>query len=93
MEKYQHINLEDYIQSGEGGTALSYNHKDGKTLAKLFMKGMGAENAEREFLVNKIVYNMGIPTPKMLFVISKIRNGSGAPSDMMLSMLRRNLGI
>ena len=34
-EEVQKINLEDYIQSGEGGTALTYTHKDGKTLAKL----------------------------------------------------------
>ena len=61
---YELINLEDYTQSGEGGMALTYSHKDGKTLAKLFMKGMGAETAEREFLVNKIVYDMGILTPK-----------------------------
>ena len=31
-EEYEHICLDDYIQSGEGGTALSYSHKDGKTL-------------------------------------------------------------
>ena len=70
MEKYEPINLEDYVQSGEGGTALSYSHNDGKTLAKLFMKGMGAETAEREFLVNKIVYEMGIPTPKPLRLVT-----------------------
>ena len=64
METYEKINLDDYIQSGEGGMALTYNHKDGKTLAKLFMKGMGAETAEREFLVSKTVYEMGIPTPE-----------------------------
>lgn len=44
-QKYEHINLDDYIQSGEGGTAISYSHKDGKTLAKLFMAGMGAATA------------------------------------------------
>lgn len=70
MEQYEQINLEDYIQSGEGGTALTYNHKDGKTLAKLFMKGMGAETAEREFLVNKLVYQMGIPTPKPIRLVT-----------------------
>jgi len=70
MENYEHINLDEYILSGEGGTALSYNHKDGKTLAKLFMKGMGAETAEREFLVNKTVYEMGIPTPKPLRLVT-----------------------
>ena len=70
MENYENINLEEYTLSGEGGTALSYNHKDGKTLAKLFMKGMGAETAEREFLVNKTVYEMGIPTPKPLRLVT-----------------------
>ena len=69
-QKYEHINLDDYIQSGEGGTAISYSHKDGKTLAKLFMAGMGAETAEREFLVNKTVYEMGIPTPKPLRLVT-----------------------
>jgi uncharacterized protein (TIGR02172 family) len=70
MEHYEHIDLDDYILSGEGGTALSYNHKDGKTLAKLFMQGMGAETAEREFLVNKTVFEMGIPTPKPIRLVT-----------------------
>ena len=69
-QNYELINLEDYIQTGEGGTALTYNHKDGKTLAKLFMPGMGAETAEREFLVNKTVYEMGILTPKPLRLVT-----------------------
>ena len=70
METYEKINLEDYIQTGEGGTALTYNHKEGKTLAKLFMPGMGAEQAEREFKVNKVVYEMGLPTPKPIRLIT-----------------------
>lgn len=57
--KYEKINLEDYVQTGEGGTALTYNHKDQKTLAKLFMPGVAAETAEREFLVNQVVYDNG----------------------------------
>jgi len=69
-QNYEYINLDDYIQSGEGGMALTYNHKDGKTLAKLFMKGMGAETAEREFLVNKTVYEMGILTPKPIRLVT-----------------------
>ena len=70
VNKYETINLDEYVQSGEGGTALSYSHKNGKTLAKLFMKGMGAETAEREFLVNRIVFEMGIPTPKPLRLVT-----------------------
>jgi uncharacterized protein (TIGR02172 family) len=69
-QNYELINLDDYIQSGEGGMALTYNHKDGKTLAKLFMKGMGAETAGREFLVNKTVYEMGILTPKPIRLVT-----------------------
>lgn len=69
-QNYELINLDDYIQTGEGGMALTYNHKDGKTLAKLFMKGMGAETAEREFLVNKTVYEMGILTPKPIRLVT-----------------------
>ena len=68
--KYEKINLEDYVQTGEGGTALTYNHKDQKTLAKLFMPGVAAETAEREFLVNQVVYDSGLPTPKPIRLIT-----------------------
>ena len=70
METYEIINLEDYIQTGEGGTALTYNHKDGKTLAKLFKPGVAAETAEREFKVNQLVYEMGLPTPKPIRLVT-----------------------
>jgi len=39
MDSYEKINLDDYIRSGEGGTAVSYTHKDGKTMAKLYNPG------------------------------------------------------
>lgn len=32
-ENVQIINLDDYIQTGEGGTALTYTRKDGRSLA------------------------------------------------------------
>lgn len=68
--KYEKINLEDYFQTGEGGTALTYNHKDGNTLAKLFMPGVAAETAEREFHINQVVYESGLPTPKPIRLIT-----------------------
>lgn len=68
--QYQRINLEDYVQSGEGGQALAYNSKDGLTVAKLFMKSYGAETAEREFLVSKAVYEAGIPSPKPIRLVT-----------------------
>jgi hypothetical protein len=49
MITYETIDLNDYVQTGEGGTALTYNHKDGKTLAKLFIPSVTADTAVREF--------------------------------------------
>ena len=70
MQQYETIDLNDYIQTGEGGTALSYSHKDGKSLAKLFSPGVGSDTAVREFLVNKIVYEMGLSTPKPIRLVT-----------------------
>ena len=70
MNTYEAIDLNDYIQTGEGGTALTYNHKDGKTLAKLFMSGIAADNAIREFRTGHVVYDLGVPTPKPIRLIT-----------------------
>ena len=70
MNTYETINLNDYVQTGEGGTALTYNHKDGKTLAKLFMPSMAADNAIREFRTGQVVYEIGLPTPKPIRLIT-----------------------
>ena len=70
MDTYETIDLNDYVQTGEGGTALTYNHKDGKTLAKLFLVGIAAENAIREFRTSRVVYESGLPTPKPIRLIT-----------------------
>ena len=70
METYKQIDLNDYVQTGEGGTALTYNHKDGKTLAKLFMPSVTADNAIREFRISQIVYESGLPTPKPIRLVT-----------------------
>ena len=67
---YQKINLDDYVQTGEGGTALTYSKKDGRTLVKLFMPGFGAQTAEREFLVNLVVFRSGLPTPEPIRLVT-----------------------
>ncbi|MBQ6965568.1 MAG: TIGR02172 family protein [Bacteroidaceae bacterium] len=65
MEKnYKLIDLNDYVQTGEGGTSLTYTHKTRKALAKLFNPGREAEQAEREFLTARAVFEMGVPTPE-----------------------------
>ena len=63
-EAIQTINLSDYTQTGEGGTALTYTHKDGRSLAKLYKNGFEADRAKAEFLTARAVYDLGIPSPK-----------------------------
>ena len=70
MSKYQQINLEDYIQSGEGGQALTYTRKDGSALAKMFLFGLGSETVEREFWISKAVYDAGIPCPRPIRLVT-----------------------
>lgn len=69
-EQFEKIELNDYVQTGEGGTALTYNHKNGKTLAKLFMQSYAADSAIREFHINEIVYQSGLPTPQPIRLIT-----------------------
>lgn len=64
MNQYETIHLEDYFQSGEGGTAVSYTHKTRPSLAKLYNPGFEAERAEEEFRTARTVFEMGIPTPE-----------------------------
>ena len=70
MENYQLIDLNDYVQTGEGGTSLTYTHKTRPALAKLFNPGREAEQAEREFLTSRTVFDMGIPTPEPFQLIT-----------------------
>ena len=58
------ISLDEYIQSGEGGTAITYTRKDGQSLAKLYNPGFEADKAKAEFLTAQTVFELGIPTPK-----------------------------
>ena len=70
METYKQIDLNDYVQTGEGGTALTYTHKTRPTMAKLFNPGNEAELAEKEFLTARAVFEMGIPTPEPLQLVT-----------------------
>ena len=70
MNTYETIDLNDYVQTGEGGTALTYTHQTRPTMAKLFNPGNEAELAEREFLTARAVFEMGIPTPEPLRLVT-----------------------
>ena len=63
-QNYELINLDEYVQTGEGGTAISYTHKTKNTLAKLYKPGFEAERAKAEFLTARTVYELGVPTPE-----------------------------
>lgn len=64
MQHCESINLDEYRQSGEGGTAITYKHNSRNSLAKLYKSGFEADMAIEEFKVAQAVYDLGIPTPK-----------------------------
>ena len=64
MLDYELIDLNEYVQTGEGGTAISYTHKTRNALAKLYKPGFEAERAKAEFLTARTVFELGVPTPE-----------------------------
>ena len=70
MNTYKQIDLNDYVQTGEGGTSLTYTHQTRHTMAKLFNLVNEAELAEKEFLTARAVFEMGIPTPEPLRLVT-----------------------
>lgn len=64
MQSYERIDLNDYVRTGEGGTAVSYKHRTRSSLAKLYNPGFEADRAAAEFITARTVYDMGIHTPK-----------------------------
>ena len=61
--KATHIDLADYIRTGEGANGASYRHKDDPNIMlKLYMRNY--EAAEKELELAQKVYQMGIPTPE-----------------------------
>ena len=70
MNTYETIDLNDYVQTGEGGTSLTYTHKTRPTMAKLFNLVNEAELSEREFQTARAVFEMGIPTPEPLRLVT-----------------------
>ena len=59
----KHIDLNDYIRTGEGANGASYNHKsDPDIMLKMYFRNFEAAALELE-LAQK-VYAMGIPTPE-----------------------------
>lgn len=71
------VNLDDYEQSGDGYTALSYNHKSGHSMIKLYSDFIPAEQPRNELKFARGIFKMGIPTPfPGRFVTDGKRNGA-----------------
>lgn len=58
------IDLDDYEVSGDGYTAISYNHKDGKRMMKLYAEYMPVSEPERELRMSWAIMDLGLKIPK-----------------------------
>ena len=58
------IDMADYEESGDGYTAISYNHKDGKRMMKLYAEYMPISEPERELAMSRAIMDLGIRIPK-----------------------------
>ena len=67
---FQKIDLNDYIQTGEGGTALAYTHRNGKSLAKLYNPDFDANTIKNEFWASRTAFELGISTPEPFRLIT-----------------------
>ena len=61
--KPERINMEDYVESGDGYTAISYNHKNGKTMMKLYAPFVPISEPHRELEVAWNLADKGINIP------------------------------
>lgn len=57
------IDINDYEESGDGFTAISYNHKGGHSMIKLYNEFMPADEPIKELTTALKVMRMGISTP------------------------------
>lgn len=64
------INMDDYVESGDGYTAISYNHKNGKTMMKLYSDFIPSTEPAKELQVAWSVLDSGIVTPKALRLVT-----------------------
>lgn len=65
------IDMADYEESGDGFTAISYNHKDGDRMIKLYAGFIPEAVPRRELTVASAVARMGLPTPAALRMVTE----------------------
>ena len=62
--KPQLVDMSEYVQSGDGFNAISYNHASGTTMIKLYAESVPLSEIEQEYRMARSVLAMGIKTPE-----------------------------
>lgn len=64
------IDINDYEVSGDGFTAVSYNHKDGKRMMKLFSEIIPHEVAINELYTSRNIDKLGLRIPHAIRLVT-----------------------
>ena len=64
------INMDDYVESGDGYTAISYNHKDGRRMMKLYAEYMPLSEPERELQQSWAIMDLGLHIPRAFRMVT-----------------------
>jgi len=64
------IDINNYTVSGDGYTAISYNHKDGRRMMKLYAEYMPISEPERELRMSWAIKDLGIQIPRALRLVT-----------------------
>lgn len=71
------VNMDDFEESGDGYTAISYNHKDGHRMVKMYKEFMPPQVAIHELMNARSLVKLGLKTPLPLrFVTDGKRVGT-----------------
>jgi len=76
VPKPELVDMSEWTVSGDGYTAVSYNHADGTRMMKLYAPYIPLRSVENEFVVNQNICDLGINTPQALRLVTDgERNG------------------
>ena len=62
--KPERIDLDEWQVSGDGYTAVSYNHRDGKRMMKLYADYMPVSVPEQELKMSRAIMDLGLRIPR-----------------------------
>lgn len=64
------IDMNDYEESGDGFTAISYNHKNGRTMIKLYSEIIPRETAIKELQTSRNIDKLGFRIPRAIRLVT-----------------------